>query len=159
MLGLDYSAPSIHLAKRIGQTRASQSSDDEEKEQLSNLPIDFREFDILDPSMSIGRKVSVLLDKGTFDAISLSSEKDSRGRRISEQYRSSIKPFLEEDGLFLITSCNWTEEELRSWFEKDEPGEDGIFKFRDRIKYPRFQFGGKEGQSVVTLCFEKKSKA
>ena len=125
MLGLDYSAPSIDLAKRIGQTRASQSSEDEEKGQIANLPIDFREFDILDSSTSIGSQVSVLLDKGTFDAISLSSEKDSRGRRISEQYRSRIKPFLEEGGLFLITSCNWTEEELRSWFEKDEEGEDG----------------------------------
>jgi hypothetical protein len=109
--------------------------------------------------MSVGRKVSVLLDKGTFDAISLSSEKDSQGRRISERYRSSIKPFLEDGGLFLITSCNWTEEELRSWLEKEEEGEDEIFKFRDRIKYPRFQFGGKEGQSVVTLCFEKKTRA
>jgi hypothetical protein len=99
----------------------------------------------------------VLLDKGTFDAVSLSSEKDAHGRRVSERYRARVMPFLKDGGLFLITSCNWTEEELRRWFEKEEPGQDSIFKFRDRIKYPRFQFGGKEGQSVVTLCFEKTS--
>ncbi|TLD36916.1 Methyltransferase type 12 [Venturia nashicola] len=172
MVGVDYSAASIRLARQIGQRRLSASSqirkdgasnsisdDNNEDEEAGgcNLPVQFEEYDTLNPTPlphSPQDGFDVLLDKGTFDAISLSSEIDASGRRICELYSHCILPLLKPNGIFLITSCNWTEEELRSWFEKERTG-DYKFKFHDRIKYPSFTFGGHKGQSVVTLCFKK----
>jgi SAM-dependent methyltransferase len=178
MLGVDYSAASIRLARQIGQRRlsafagirengepvngASSSFDDaddieDEERGGCNLPVQFEEYDTLNPNplpQSPPDGFDVLLDKGTFDAISLSSEVDASGRRICELYSQCVMPLLKPNGIFLITSCNWTEEELRLWFEK-EGTEDHKFKFHDRIKYHSFTFGGHKGQSVVTLCFKK----
>lgn len=178
MVGVDYSAVSIRLARQIGQRRLSASirtrrdgepdegasesigdADDIEDEDAGgcNLPVQFEEYDTLNPTtlpQSPRDGFDVLLDKGTFDAISLSSETDTSGRRICELYSHCILPLLKPDGIFLITSCNWTEEELRSWFEKESTG-DHKFKFHDRLKYPSFTFGGHKGQSVVSLCFKK----
>lgn len=51
----------------------------------------------------------VCIDKGTFDAISLSPDGALEKRK---QYVNSLSRVLEANGFFLITSCNWTEEEL-----------------------------------------------
>ncbi|KAF2455756.1 hypothetical protein BDY21DRAFT_288602 [Lineolata rhizophorae] len=101
----------------------------------------------------------VVLDKGTFDAISLSDDvvPGTGGRRACEVYREKVVPLVKAGGgLLLVTSCNWTEEELRGWIEgAGEGGESGGFVFEDRIEYPRFRYGGKEGQSVVSVCFRR----
>lgn len=178
MVGVDYSAASIRLARQIGQRRLSASvrikehvepvngvvetnGDAEVIEDRENggcnLPVQFEEYDTLNPTPlphSPQGGFDVLLDKGTFDAISLSSETDVSGRRICELYSHCILPMLKPNGIFLITSCNWTEEELRLWFEKGSTGDQKL-NFHDRIKYPSFTFGGHKGQSVVTLCFKK----
>jgi EEF1A lysine methyltransferase 2 len=154
MLGVDYSPLSVQLARNIEKHRQEQILDRDVDETWSSEPVYFQELDILSPQLKLSKQFDVLLDKGTFDAISLSSETDSHGRRTSEQYRSRIKPFLKGGGLLIITSCNWTEEELRNWFEVEEP-DLGQFIYEDRIKYPTFRFQGQEGQSVVTLCFKK----
>jgi hypothetical protein len=166
MLGVDYSAASVRLARQIAQTRLStneQNSEDEaDIEEVhansSNLEVYFEEYDILNPSPlkhSPQEGFDTVLDKGTFDAISLSSDVDSSGRRVYESYATQILPLLRENGLFIITSCNWTEDELRAWFEATESQGSSHFVFHDRIKYPTFTFGGKKGQSVVTICFKK----
>jgi SAM-dependent methyltransferase len=162
MLGVDYSMASVTLARQIETARLREGqtaeADEDDEERVSCFaPIEFQEHDLLSPDSSVSQTFDVLLDKGTFDAISLSSEVDSEGRRTSEQYRSRIKPFLRNGGLFVITSCNWTEDELRKWFETDVQDEAGVFRFDSRIRYPSFRFGGQEGQSVVTLCFKKQA--
>jgi hypothetical protein len=150
MLGIDYSSLSIELAQQIERKRRDDAGstektvDFEECDVLSEIPID---------RQSAGR-FKVALDKGTFDAISLSSDTDEDCRRKTEVYRSHIKSFMALGGIFVITSCNWTEEELRSWLE-EETSEDGRLVFRDRIPYQPFRFGGRVGQTVVTICFEK----
>jgi SAM-dependent methyltransferase len=152
MLGVDYSATSVQLATQIERTRRERSQQADDDEITGSLAsIEFQEFNILSANASVSRQFDVMLDKGTFDAISLSSELDSQGRRTSEQYRSRIKPFLRKCGLFIITSCNWTEDELRKWFEVQD--DDFKFVFEDRLRYPTFRFQGQEGQTVVTLCF------
>jgi EEF1A lysine methyltransferase 2 len=159
MLGIDYSAASIKLARQIERRRAQESAEEEVVE--SSTPISFEEHDILSrnpPSQMMGSGFDVVLDKGTFDAISLSSERDVAGRRICETYGSSVEPLVRDGGLFIITSCNWTENELRAWFEGRDASEAGAFQLKDRIKYPKFRFGGHTGQSVVTLCFKKERK-
>lgn len=104
----------------------------------------------------------VVLDKGTFDAISLSDERDAAGRRVCEGYRARVRSLLRPGGgLFLVTSCNWTEAELGVWFgeagvREEEKGEDGRhLEEVGRIRYPSFSFGGVKGQAISSVCFAR----
>lgn len=158
MLGVDYSPQSVALAQQILQSTSSTTGSDN---------ISFREWDVLAGPLSTvlnGAQTAgwdVVHDKGTFDAISLSSDKDPQGRRISEGYRGRVLALLRKGGYFVITSCNWTEPELKSWFEsgseedKADEGEKGGFVLDGRVEYRTFSFGGVKGQPVTTLCFRK----
>lgn len=55
--------------------------------------------------------------------------------------------------MVVVTSCNWTDEELNTWF----CGEESILEVYGRVEYPVFKFGGQTGQSVCSVCFKKKS--
>lgn len=100
----------------------------------------------------------LVLDKGTFDAISLSSDVaiDEQGvqRRTNELYPTKMAAMTRPGGYFLITSCNWTEDEIVNWFTTSS-GVQGVFKVVDKIKYKTFEFGGRKGQGVTTVCFQK----
>ena len=91
----------------------------------------------------------VVLDKGTFDAITLSEEQDESGRRICEGYKERVMPLIREGGIFLVTSCNWTEEELGAWFKGE-----GL-EFVESIAYKSFSFAGRKGQTISSVCFRK----
>ncbi|KAH7313322.1 S-adenosyl-L-methionine-dependent methyltransferase [Stachybotrys elegans] len=153
MMGVDYSAQSVALAQQVAASTSWGQN------------VQFREWDViagpmehvLEPTLP-DEGWDVVLDKGTFDAISLSDEKDAQGRRLCEGYRSRVWQLARRGGIFLITSCNWTEEELRGWFEdKDEPGNPG-FSLVGRVNYRTFSFGGAKGQTITTLCFRKATK-
>ena len=92
-----------------------------------------------------------MLDKGTFDAVSLSSETDPRtGRRAVESYALAASRFLRKPhGRMVVTSCNWTESELEKWFCGDQTQ----LRVCDRVPYRTFRFGGREGSVVVGLVF------
>ena len=143
MLGVDYSRLSIELAAKVAAARFG---------ALASKPR-FETWDILqsDPLPPVQDGFDVVLDKGTFDAISLSNERDECGTRTCERYQSKVAKLIKPGGLFVITSCNWTEPELRSWFE----GHDSQLEYLDKIAYPSFSFGGHTGQSVSTLCFRR----
>lgn len=102
-----------------------------------------------------------MTDKGTFDAICLSEAKDERGRRICEGYRGRVGRLVRRGGLFVVTSCNWTEDELRKWFVGEGAAEGGEgeevigFEEAGRIQYRTFSFGGHRGQTISTLCFRR----
>ncbi|TRX94869.1 hypothetical protein FHL15_004330 [Xylaria flabelliformis] len=161
-----------------------------EEEEDGDLDVHFAQHDILHGSAtalldarfspSVANGWDVVLDKGTFDAISLSAETldnaDSGPRRINEAYGARVLPLVREGGLFLITSCNWTEAELRSWFEEggsvvqDMPSssaanggnrEQGFWGFEvvGRVEYRSFSFGGVKGQTISSLCFRKVKKS
>ncbi|KAF1999733.1 methyltransferase-like protein-like protein 10 [Amniculicola lignicola CBS 123094] len=144
MVGVDYSEKSIELAENISSTKINEE----------DPYIQFHVWDFLNqaPGSWFREPFDVVLDKGTFDAISLSEEKDERGRRICEGYREKVEGLVKKGGRLLITSCNWTEEELKGWIEK----EGGGLVYDDRVEYPSFTFGGKKGQQVVTLCFKRR---
>ncbi|KAL1998514.1 hypothetical protein VTN02DRAFT_6025 [Thermoascus thermophilus] len=117
----------------------------------------------------------IVLDKGTFDAVSLSDEvvEDTNGgtatnnkvvqRRVCEKYPGIATRLVRRGGFLVVTSCNWTEEELIRWFtgglEREDQGqgqeEDGLYVW-GRVEYPRFRFGGQEGQGVCTVCFRRR---
>lgn len=149
MVGVDYSEASVELAKKL------EEKDQEDEEDR----IQFEVHDLLTqdaatqswfPAQEGG--FDIVLDKGTFDAISLSDEIDgATGKRVCERYPSIVEVLVKEGGYLVVTSCNWDETEVRYWFEKS-----GQLEFFDRVKYPKFRFGGQEGQGVVTICFKRK---
>lgn len=156
---MDYSAESVALARQIAASGAV-AGDDE---------VEFAEWDVLRgdygavlPGGGQAQEQQgwdVVHDKGTFDAVSLSDEADARGRRVSEGYKGRVLRLVRPGGLFLVTSCNWTEAELEGWFGEGsaEVGEGGgSFVRVGRVEYPSFSFGGVKGQTISTLCFQKR---
>lgn len=149
----------------------SDADSDAMDNQPSTAPIRFEIHDVLFPSpsppwmpMASGGGFDVVLDKGTFDAISLSDEVDSQGKRPCERYAGAVTPLVRKGGMLLITSCNWTQEELTTWIcgsglskgqEKSNDEEDG-FEVCGSVPYSRFKFGGVEGQTVVGLAFRRR---
>lgn len=106
-VGIDYSEAAVDLARKIAKER-------EVEEEVR-----FEVADIIGEEMQGKDWVpeggfDVVLDKGTYDAISLSDEKLADGRRIYEDYPRKVSSVLKRDGWLVITSCNWTEEELRA---------------------------------------------
>ena len=101
-------------------------------------------------------KFDVILDKGTFDAISLCPDEAERKKNLYVDFvRTVLKEEEEEEevvggrgGIFCLTSCNWTEDELVKIFGQH-------FTLKDRIEFPSFQFGGKSGSTVTSLVFKK----
>lgn len=145
----------------------------EEAIPLKNQDIQFEEWDILDPanetifdSNDAAKKLSwfpyesqgfdIVLDKGTFDAVSLSGETTaSANTRICHQYPIIASKLVRLGGYLIVTSCNWTEDELVHWFTTAT--KTAGLEVWHRLEYPRFRFGGMEGQGVCTVCFRRKS--
>ncbi|KAI1128561.1 hypothetical protein F5Y10DRAFT_265060 [Nemania abortiva] len=191
----------VEDGREEGEADKDQDGDEEEEEEEEGeVDVHFAEHDILhDPptalldarfSPSVVDGWDVVLDKGTFDAISLSAETlddnaaaaaaDGPRRRINEAYGSRVLPLVREGGLFLITSCNWTEAELRGWFEEGSAQEVPVpaatststesqeqqqqrqtfwgFEAVGRVEYRSFSFGGVKGQTISSLCFRKVQK-
>lgn len=154
LVGVDYSESSVELARRIQQTRRAADDGsvvDAITEDSSAPSIGFELFDILgsESALWIGKGFDLVLDKGTFDAISLSDLKDAEGRTGAEAYGEKVQRLIRHGGFLLVTSCNWTEEELRKWLAAPE------LAYHGTIRYPSFTFGGQKGQSVSTLCFKR----
>ncbi|KAH0833019.1 S-adenosyl-L-methionine-dependent methyltransferase [Lanmaoa asiatica] len=116
LTGIDYSQGSVDLSTAI----AKQRDEDGDNEDHTCKNITFAVCDFLDPESSIpppGRESTsdgvwdLILDKGTYDAISL-MDKDERGIVPLESYVPRVIKLLRPGGRFLITSCNFTEDEL-----------------------------------------------
>uniref|UniRef100_A0A2M4AX98 Protein-lysine N-methyltransferase n=1 Tax=Anopheles triannulatus TaxID=58253 RepID=A0A2M4AX98_9DIPT len=133
LTGIDYSPKAIELAKAICRDQ--------------DLSIEYRVVDLMSESETTALgQFKVVHDKGTYDAISLHPE-DSKTMR--SQYIASVHRMLRDDGIFVLTSCNWTESELVKSFE-------GRFNLRTVIPTPTFKFGGKVGSVVTSIVFTKK---
>lgn len=103
LLGVDYSEKAIQLAEAILRENdlkdvKLQAVDFLDKEQLREFTGGFR----------------VAHDKGTYDAISLSPDNSSVKRK---KYMENVCDIVAPDGYFIITSCNWTKQELVKHFE------------------------------------------
>ncbi|KAJ7170844.1 S-adenosyl-L-methionine-dependent methyltransferase [Mycena crocata] len=143
LCGIDYSADAVNLSRAIAD----------------GTPITFAECDFLAadpprlPHMPTEEGPDVwdlLLDKGTFDAIALGA-KEADGKSPAARYPAHAARLLKPGGSFLITSCNFTEDELRANFETPETG----FVYHSRIQHRTFAFGGKSGSTVSTVAFIK----
>ncbi|KZF22193.1 S-adenosyl-L-methionine-dependent methyltransferase [Xylona heveae TC161] len=175
MIGVDYSLPSVQLARTIaaqkghgggvgqeedgagktGDKEDREGGEEEEDEEGEDAePITFETWDIIheQPGEWADKDggFDVVLDKGTFDAISLSEEVDGSGKRIFEGYKGKVERLVKPGGILFITSCNWTEPELCRWFEGGE------LEFDGKVNYPSFTFGGHKGQTISSICFRRK---
>ncbi|KAJ5748502.1 uncharacterized protein N7511_010198 [Penicillium nucicola] len=163
----------------------SEDEDGEDVESESRMdigapPIQFEEWDILGSTAALSETgvpvemavaagdggrldwfpysaggFDVVLDKGTFDAVSLSD--DAKTTRVCERYPEIARRLVRRGGFLVVTTCNWTEEELVHWFTggtEKGVGEDRLVVW-GRVEYPRFRFGGHEGQGVCTVCFTR----
>ena len=159
-LGVDYSPQSVALARQVASAKQAEEAEDGGEVAFAEWDIIAGPYEtVLDGAQSAGW--DVVLDKGTFDAISLSDEKDSHGRRLCEAYRGRVLPLVKRGGILLVTSCNWTEEELTSWFvvpkssSVSDDEADAAFELAGRVAYRAFSFGGVQGQTISTLCFRR----
>ena len=155
LVGVDYSESSVELARNVGSSRRRDDSDNMKDRQPG---ITFAVWNAIhdSPGQWCASGFDVVLDKGTFDAISLSDERiDQNGRRGHEVYAAKLTALMKPAGYLLVTSCNWTEEELRIWFEGDNNEVGTRLHFYKAVKFPDFEFAGKKGQSVSCVCFQK----
>lgn len=113
MVGIDYSLKAVALAQKIAAER--QLAEDV-KFYVSDCITDDLASTQWVPGLEGEKGFDVVLDKGTFDAISLSDEllADGSGRRIYEGYAENIVGVMKKGGLLVVTSCNWTGEELKT---------------------------------------------
>ena len=139
MVGVDYAGEAVELARRVGREKGE--------------GVRFEVWDLLGPEGEEEEWIpeggfDVVLDKGTFDAVALSEAREAAQRRVCEGYVRAVRRLVREGGVVLLTSCNWTEEELGAWFGEG-------WEVWGRIRYPTFRFGGGEGQSVSSVCFRR----
>eukprot|EP00033_Pygsuia_biforma_P006178 GCRY01006873.1.p1 GENE.GCRY01006873.1~~GCRY01006873.1.p1 ORF type:complete len:209 (+),score=36.77 GCRY01006873.1:35-661(+) len=127
LLGVDYSEKAVALAQKIAKDE--------------NLSIQYKVDNIM--ASDIDDSFDIVCDRGTFDAISLLEGVDL------SIYITQVAKWTVKKGLFIITSCNWTEDELRNHFNEH-------FTMRTAIQAaPQFTFGGVQGNATTTLVFER----
>lgn len=159
MIGLDYSQQSVDLAKRLWDQHLKQQDGEEASNGSS---ISFERIDVLkdqpeeNPWWPPGG-FDLVLDKGTFDAVSLSAETmeaENEEVRIVEVYPAKVAQMVKSGGYLLITSVNWTEDEIVKWFTAGT-GVGGALEMFGKINYPVYKFGGQTGQGVASVCFRR----
>ncbi|CEP15858.1 hypothetical protein [Parasitella parasitica] len=135
--GIDYSESAITLARSVAEKRGLK--------WIQYNVVDFLKNPFEGPH-------DILLDKGTYDAISLNPDQVQAKKDLvdgpREEYVKSVHKMMGPNSLFLITSCNWTEEELIKNFS-------GYLTHHSSVKYPVFQFGGMKGSTICTVAFVK----
>ncbi|XP_071336437.1 EEF1A lysine methyltransferase 2 isoform X2 [Trachinotus anak] len=131
LTGIDYSPASVELARNVLQA-----------EDLVDVTV--KEMDFLNCQGEL-KDFDVCIDKGTFDAISLNPHNTEEGKKL---YVQALKDALKDEGLFAVTSCNWTKEQLLDRFSEG-------FEFVQELPTPSFQFGGRTGNSVTALIFKR----
>lgn len=144
--GVDYSPESIEFAQLI----ASKNFPDE---QFTFEEVDFisKECPYLDENKE---KFDIIFDKGTLDAIALNNDPvDGFGAKIgTEVYPIQVSRLMHKDSLLIITSCNFTEEELIKVITENGSNSLAVWK---KIQYPSFQFGGVKGSTICSIAFRK----
>jgi SAM-dependent methyltransferase len=116
LVGIDYAPAAVRLASALAKERG-------QSERVTFQTLDL--IALLDDQTAnqtwFGR-FDVVLDKGTFDAISLHPDQSvakAEGRDgPADLYVQAAGRLLKPDGVLLITSCNWTRSELEIRFSK-----------------------------------------
>ncbi|XP_064483539.1 EEF1A lysine methyltransferase 2-like [Ornithodoros turicata] len=130
LTGVDYVPQAVALAKEAAPKGSS---------------VVFEVGDILGPSeRCLAHQYDIVLDKGTYDAISL-SPKDPTTKRA--KYKNTLLRLLKPKGHFLITSCNWTQQELELFFAP--------LQIVALLPARTMVFQGKSGSTTTSLVFAR----
>ncbi|KDN43682.1 hypothetical protein K437DRAFT_147393 [Tilletiaria anomala UBC 951] len=153
MKGVDYSAGSISLAKSIGMRKAAEEQDQSYQEVAFEV-LDLLDAKAVDALRNSGSPAGwdLVCDKGTYDAIALSSQLIN-GALPVDLYLRAVKSLTKAGGIFLITSCNFTEQELTAKFANSKAG----FEVKDFVPTAKFSFGGQTGSTTTTISFKRLS--
>lgn len=135
--GLDYSESAIELANTCNP----------------DLPIQWHVGDFLDTNDFIKKKFhemfDLVIDKGTFDAMTLSGIQG-----ILEAYKSSLAACIKSNtGIFILTSCNWTRNELIQMFSSNDCNSSFIVQ-EEILHDTPFIFQGNSGNCVTSIVFK-----
>ncbi|SNX82976.1 related to SEE1 - probable lysine methyltransferase [Melanopsichium pennsylvanicum] len=150
LVGIDYSEASINLARSIALKRGGNCEE-----------VNFQTADLLDNSAVASLRNmpkthfetqdeawDLVCDKGTLDAIALSSKPINNSLPI-DLYTTAVKNLVKPKGIFLITSCNFTEQELTQRFTQ------AGFQVEKVLPVPSFTFGGAKGSTTTSIAFRK----
>lgn len=140
LIGVDYSEKSVEFATDIAKEKNYDVKFDKSDLLLANDKFLVKHHEFFD----------LILDKGTLDAIALSDEKYENNLTGFEIYPLNVPSLMKKGSILLITSCNFTEEELCKHLTKS-----GELKFWKKVNYPVFEFGGKKGSTICTIAFQK----
>jgi SAM-dependent methyltransferase len=160
LTGVDYSQPGIELARKVVARSESTQHIKLEVLDLMDLSGLYSRY-----STGNGLVFDLLYDKGTFDAICLNEDKSMRAKYVS----SVVSMMKSTTSYFVITSCNWTVQELIQMFESMSTYEARAHEHQDlagiedhanfslkwlkTLQHPQFSFGGKSGSTVATCAF------
>ncbi|KRZ49074.1 Protein bicaudal D [Trichinella nativa] len=131
LTGIDYSDSAIQLA----QAKAN-------REKLNQ--IHFQNLDLMINSENLHNKFDVILDKGTFDVISLREDAE---KAVPVYISNVIHYYCRKSNLprlFFIASCNNTRTELINYFETN-------FEIMDEEHFSTINFGGKTGTTLTCM--------
>ncbi|GAC92713.1 methyltransferase MppJ [Pseudozyma hubeiensis SY62] len=149
LVGIDYSPASIELARSIAQKRGGDC------ERVKFTTADLLDSTSVDQLFSMPRSQldaeqgwDMVCDKGTLDAIALSSQ-PVNGSLPIDLYSNAVNKLVKTDGIFLITSCNFTEQELIARFTSRG------FEVEQVLPTPSFTFGGAKGSTTTSIAFRK----
>ena len=123
LTGIDYSEGAVALGASIEAARRETLEDDMDVDDVINpVTCEWRHGDLLRDD--IAETWDLVMDKGTFDALALSRDpvEGTGGQLPSRVYPQRIARLVKPGGFFLITSCNFTEEEIKSRYTKPELG-------------------------------------
>ncbi|XP_034944408.1 EEF1A lysine methyltransferase 2 [Chelonus insularis] len=137
LYGVDYSPKAIKLARAI----LNDNQIDE-----GNIKLIVGDILNVEDSGIENERFTLIHDKGTYDAISLNPDNHQEQRK---KYINNVTRILKDTGFFVISSCNWTKDELQEHFKND-------FKVERSLETPKMSFGGKVGQSVTNMILRKK---
>ena len=144
--GVDYSSDSIELARSIHEKK------------FPDLSFIFEEVDFISKKCPYLREkkeyFDVLFDKGTLDAIALNNSPVDGfdGKSGAQVYPTQVTQLMHPGSLLIITSCNFTEQELAKVVTQNGTND---FKVWKKIPYKSLQFGGVEGSTLCTIAFIK----
>lgn len=148
LTGLDYSEAAVSFAASVVDKACRE-------QEWPRAAFEMVRADFLgDDTWRSGKEWDVVLDKGTLDAIALADSRypDPAGAAALtgvQVYPLRVHSLLARNGVFLITSCNFTETELEAIMA---PAGLAVF---GRVRYPTFEFGGSKGQAVCTVAFRR----
>lgn len=139
VVGIDYSKSSIDLGRKLVTEKGL-------NERISLEQCDFLNHDQVQDVLQ-NERFDFIIDVGTYDAICLLAGTNLEETKLS--YVKSVSRLVKDGSLFILASCNHTEEELLSILNKD-------FDLIDRIETPKLKFGGQEGSQVNCLIMRWK---